>query len=94
MPKKVTTESSKTKAPKTSKSKSLSKAPKAVDSPNQKSSSKTHAERSAVSGKFVSAKTGRIVKSSPSMPRLGRERILTAVRNYVRGDDKTRRFSD
>jgi hypothetical protein len=50
--------------------------------------------RSSVSGKFISAKSGRIVKASPAKPRLGRERIQTAVRSYVRRDDRTGRFSD
>ena len=37
-------------------------------------------------GKFVSAKTGRIVKSSPAEPNLSRERIRSAVTSYVNRD--------
>ncbi len=82
MTKKVTTKASKKKASKTSKSKTVKKSVKAASA---KSSSKTYAKRSAVRGKFVSAKTGRVVKSSPAKPKLGRKRIRTAVRSYVRG---------
>jgi hypothetical protein len=94
MPKKVATKASKTKAAKTSKSKSVRKAAKTDSSLNHKNSSKTYVKRSSVSGKFISAKTGRVVKSSPAKPRLGRERIQTAVRSYVRRDDRTGRFTD
>lgn len=45
-------------------------------------------------GKFAAAKTGRLVKSSPVEPRLGREHIQTAVKSYVSHSDKTERFSD
>jgi hypothetical protein len=91
MSKKVTIKR-KTKAVNTSKSKSpksVCKITKAASSPNQRSASKTFIGRSAVNGKFVSAKTGRVIKSSPAKPRLGRERIQTAVRSYVRRDDST-----
>lgn len=91
MPKKVTTKASKTKASKTSKSKAASKA---ASSLSRNASSKTYIGRSSVSGKFVSAKTGRVVKSSPAKPHLGRERIQTAVRTYVRRDDRTGRLAD
>lgn len=94
MSKKATTKASKTKASKTSKSKPVNKAAKSASSLRQKGSSKTYVARSAVSGKFISSKTGRIVKASPAKPRLGRERIQTAVRSYVRRDDRTGRFSD
>jgi hypothetical protein len=94
MPKKATTKASKTKVSKTSKSKLISKAAKSPNFLKQKSSSKAYVARSSVSGKFISAKSGRIVKASPAKPRLGRERIQTAVRSYVRRDDRTGRFSD
>lgn len=97
MPKKVATKARKSKSAKTSKSKSskpVSKAAKATISLSRKSSSKSYVGRSSVNGKFVSAKTGRVVKSSPAKPRLGRERIQTAVRSYVRRDDRTGRFAD
>jgi large subunit ribosomal protein L11 len=38
--------------------------------------------------KFVSAKTGRVIKSSPAEPRLGKDRIQDAVRSFVRLDDR------
>lgn len=94
MPKKVTTKASKKKASKTSKSKLVSKGAKSASTLKQKSSSKTYVARSSASGRFVSSKTGRIVKASPAKPRLGRARIQTAVRSYVRRDDRTGRFSD
>jgi hypothetical protein len=50
--------------------------------------------RNAVTGKFVSAKTGRIVKSSPAKPNLSRESIRSAVISYVNRDTRTGRFSD
>jgi hypothetical protein len=94
MPKKVITKVSKTKASKTSKSQPRSKLAKSASALRQKGSSKTYVARSAVSGKFISSKTGRIVKASPAKPRLGREHIQTAVRSYVRRDDRTGRFTD
>jgi hypothetical protein len=51
--------------------------------------------RSSVSGKFVSSKkTGRVVKASPAMSRLGKERIKTAVKSVVYRDARTGKFSD
>lgn len=97
MPKKVTAKKRKIKASKTSKSKSpksVSSTTKAASSLTRKKSSKTLVGRSAVSGKFVSAKTGRVIKTSPAKPRLGRERIQTAVRSYVRRDVRTGKFAD
>jgi hypothetical protein len=88
MPKKVTI-----KAHRLIASKSVNKTTKS-GSLSQKNSSKTLVGRSSVSGEFVSAKTGRIIKTSPAKPRLGRERIQTAVRNYVRRDDGTGKFAD
>ena len=49
-------------------------------------SGKSFVERNAGTGKFVSAKTGRIVKSSPAEPNLSRERIRSAVTSYVNRD--------
>jgi hypothetical protein len=94
MPEKAATKTNKTKAPRTSKSKLASKAAKSASSLKQKSSRKTSVARNSASGKFISAKTGRVVKASPANPRLGRERIQTAVRSYVRRDERTGRFSD
>lgn len=50
--------------------------------------------RSSSTVKFVAAKTGRVIKSSPVEPRLGRERIQTAVKSYVNRSDSGERFSD
>lgn len=60
-----------------------------TNSLSQKSTSKKYMERSSATGGFVSAKTGRIVKSSPVEPRLGKKRIQAAVRDYVRRDART-----
>jgi len=57
-------------------------------------SSKEYVHRDSSTGKFTAAKTGRVVKSLPVEPRLGRERIQTAVKSYVSHNDKTERFSD
>jgi|GEM_PF-5496096 len=94
MPKKVATKTRKGKASETSKSSmGVSKTTKAASSLNRKKASKKSVERSPASGKFVSAKTGRVVKNSPAKPRLGRERIQTVIRSYVRGDDKIKRVA-
>ncbi len=55
---------------------------------NQKNS-KTFIGRNSVIGEFVSAKTGRIIKSSPAKPNLGREIIQTAVRSYIHREGRT-----
>src|SRR2546423_13162810 len=60
----------------------------------EKRPSRASVERSAVTGKFVSAKTGRIVKASPATPRLGKESIRPAVRSYVYLDTRTGKLSD
>lgn len=61
----------------------------------RKGSSKKSVARSSVSGKFVSSKkTGRVVKASPAMSRLGKERIKTAVKSVVYRDAGTGKFSD
>src|SRR6185503_6660085 len=44
--------------------------------------------RNATSGKFVSARTGRIVKSSLAEPNLSRELIRSAVNTYVNRDPR------
>jgi len=43
--------------------------------------------------KFESAKTGRVVKSSPAQPHLGKARIQDAVRRVVRGNDRFEKYS-
>ena len=50
-------------------------------------SSKEYVHRDSSTGKFTAAKTGRVVKSSPVEPRLGRELIQTAVKSYVSRKD-------
>jgi hypothetical protein len=61
----------------------------------RKGSSKKSVARSSVTGKFVSSrKTGRVVKASPAMSRLGKERIKTAVKSVVYRDTRTGKFSD
>jgi hypothetical protein len=54
-----------------------------ITSISRTKSGKSLVERNTGTGKFVSAKTGRIVKSSPAEPNLGRERIRSAVTSYV-----------
>ena len=94
MSKKVTTKAHKSKASETTKLKSASKTTKAAGSVSRKGISKGDVERSSVTGKFVAAQTGRVIKSSPAKPRLGKERIQTAVRSYVRRDARAGRLSD
>ena len=74
---------------------------KGTNSLSRKSTSKKSVETSSAPGrlaidaiaKFVSAKTGRIVKSSPVEPRLGKKRIQAAVRDYVRRDARSGKIS-
>jgi hypothetical protein len=73
------------KRPTTKSHKSGSKAAKA-------GSSQQTIRRDALAEKFIAANTGRVIKSSPAKPHLGKERIQTAVRSYVRRDSKTGRF--
>jgi len=100
MAKKATTKVQKSKASKAtnlSRSKSLrtvATIAKESVSLGQNSSSNKYVRRDSVAGKFIAAKTGRVIKSSPAKPRLGKERIQTAVRNYVRRDTKTGSFSE
>lgn len=42
---------------------------------------------------FKSAKTGRVIKSSPAQPHLGKARIQDAVRRVVRGNDGFEKYS-
>jgi len=70
----------KTAATKISKSSPAKPAAKAVLTRNGSDKNGSAAE------KFVAAKTGRVVKSSPAEPLLGRERIQAAVRALVRRD--------
>jgi hypothetical protein len=51
--------------------------------PNAKKAGATKVTRNAISGRFVAAKTGRVVKFSPMPPRLGEERIQAAVETVV-----------
>lgn len=57
-------------------------------------SAKSVVAGNAVTKKFVSAKTGRIVKSSPAKPNLSRESIRSAVNRYVNRDTRTGGLSD
>jgi hypothetical protein len=88
MAKKITSKSPKTaKTARSSKSKSSKpsrKTTKVSGGLSQKSTSKSYVRRDSSTGQFKSAKTGRIIKSTPATSRLGKERIRTAVRNYVR----------
>ena len=96
MPRKVTAEAGKSKASKASKgksSKAASTKKNAATALAQKNGSKKEVKRSAPAGKFVSAKTGRVVKTTPATPRLGRDRIKTAVSGYVSRDAKGGRVS-
>jgi len=43
--------------------------------------------------KFEAAKTGRVVKSSPAQPHLGKKRIKDAVRRVVRRSDRLEKYS-
>lgn len=75
-------------------SKSSCKTTRTRGSLSQNGSSKEYVRRNSTTGEFVAAKTGRVVKSSPVEPRLGRERIQTAVKGYVHRDDRTEKFSN
>jgi hypothetical protein len=88
MPKKATIKTTKSLS-----SKSPRETTQSGDS-SSNGSSKKYVHRDSSTGKFVATKTGRVVKSSPVEPRLGRERIQTAVKGYISRDDRTRRLSD
>lgn len=99
MPRKVTAKAGKSKSSATSKSKSSKSAKgktlKTSGAVAQTDSGKKTVGRSSVNGKFVSSsKTGRIVKASPAMSRLGKERIKTAVKSVVYRDAGTGKISD
>ena len=99
MPRKVTTKAGGSRSSTTSKSKSSKsgkgKTTKAARALVQESSSKKYVGRSSVNGKFISSsKTGRIVKASPAKPRLGNDRIKTAVKSVVYRDARTGKISD
>lgn len=66
---------------------------KGTNSLSQKSTSTKLVGRNSATGEFVSARSGRIVKSSPVEPRLGKKRIQAAVRDYVRRDARTGEIS-
>lgn len=87
---------SKSRASKASKgksSKAASKKKNAATALTQKNENKKEVKRSAAVGKFVSAKTGRVVKATPATPRLGRDRIKNAVSGVVCRDAKRGRVS-
>jgi len=59
---------------------------KAASPRSQNGARRGHAG-SSTTVKFVAAKTGRVIKSSPVKPRLGKQRIHTIVRKWLsRGD--------
>jgi hypothetical protein len=74
--------------------KSATKAPKRNDPANRNHSRESQVRRDSATGKFIAADTGRVIKSSPAKPRLGKELIQTAVRSYVRRDAKTGKISN
>ena len=92
MTKKLTTRTRKAGSISSARSKSLGSVKTTAISRTK--SAKSVVARNAVTGKFVSAKTGRIVKSSPAKPNLSRESIRSAVISYVNRDTRTGRFSD
>ena len=86
---KAATKTTKSRASNSGRSKSsrqAEKTTKATSSRTQHNARKGHLARSAVTGKFVAAKTGRVIKSSPAKPRLGKQRIHTIVRNWLSRD--------
>lgn len=89
MSKKATTKTSKSVS-----AKSSYKTVRTNNTSTQNGSSGKSVHRSSSTGKFVAAKAGRVIKSSPVEPRLGRERIQTAVKSYVNRNDTGERFSD
>ena len=90
-----TAKAGKSKSSTSSKSKSSKGKTIKTTAAARKGSSKKSVARSSVSGKFVSSKkTGRVVKASPAMSRLGKERIKTAVKSVVYRDAGTGKFSD
>ena len=104
MPIKMTTKVSKAKAskaaklkasrpPKSKSSKAASKKTKSAMALTQKVAGKKQVKRSSTVGKFVSAKTGRVVKASPAKPRLGKDRIKTVVSGYVSRNPRSGRVS-
>jgi hypothetical protein len=99
MPRKVTTKAGKSKSSTVSKSKSSKSAKGKALKPGgavaQKASHKRYVRRDSDIGKFVSSsKTGRVIKASPAKPRLGNDRIKTAVKSVVCRDARTGKFSD
>jgi len=86
MSKKVTVKTPKPKASKTPRSKSTKQAGKrerATGSPSAKNARDGHIVRSSATGRFVATKTGRVIKSSPAKPRLGKKLIHDIVWNWV-----------
>jgi len=83
-----------TKTTKSVSAKSSCKTVRTNNASSHNGSSGKSVHRSSSTGKFIAAKAGRVIKSSPVEPRLGRERIQTAVKNYVNRNNKGERFSD
>jgi hypothetical protein len=83
-----------TKTAKSVSAKSTRKTVRTSSTSTHNGSSGKSVHRNSSTGKFVAAKTGRVIKSSPVEPRLGRERIQTAVKSYVNRTDTEERFSD
>jgi len=81
MAKNTTTKTNKSKS-----SKSSCRTVRTGSALTQDNPSREYVRRDSSTGEFVAAKTGRVVKSSPAEPRLGRERIQTAVKGYVHRD--------
>lgn len=100
MAKRIASKATESKAPKATRAagskstKSVHRTKKAASASSQKSVSKNHVRGNSLVGEFKAAKTGRIIKSSPAKTRLGRRRIQTAVRNYVRRDSQAGKFVD
>ena len=82
------------KTAKSTSTKSSCKTVQTSSASTHNSSSTKSMRRSSSAGKFVAAKTGRVIKSSPVEPRLGRDRIQTAVKSYVNRNDKRESISD
>lgn len=76
MTKKATTKTHKARSNSSARSKSVRSVKRTAISRTK--SAKSFVARNALTGKFVSAKTGRIVKSSPAKPNLSRESIRSA----------------
>ncbi len=89
MNQKTAAKSSKSKASKATISKLSERArgtTKAASARSKNSARKGHVARSSTAGKFVATKTGRVIKSSPAIPRLGRKQIHNIVKEWLSRD--------